>query len=82
MRLLKILPLFILMLTGAAGSTAQTTGPTATTAGELIVIHAGTLLDRPGRAPRRNATILVRGGRIEAVQDGLLLFGLDDWLPS
>ena len=38
----------------------------------LTIIHAGTLLDRPGRAPRRNASILVRGGRIEAVQDGFL----------
>lgn len=36
------------------------------------VIHAGTLLDRPGRPPRRNASIVVRGGRIEAVQDGFV----------
>ena len=36
------------------------------------VIHAGTLLDRPGRPPRRNASILVRGGRIEAVRDGFV----------
>ena len=70
MRLLSILSLFLLLLGGGAGSSAQTTGATAMAAGELIVIHAGTLLDRPGRAARRNATILVRGGRIEAVQDG------------
>ena len=38
----------------------------------LIVIHAGTLLDRPGRPPRRNATIVVRNGRIESVQDGFV----------
>lgn len=36
----------------------------------VTVIHAGTLLDRPGREPRRNASVIVRGGRIEAVQDG------------
>jgi imidazolonepropionase-like amidohydrolase len=36
------------------------------------VIHAGTLLDRPGRPPRRNASLIVRGGRIEAVQDGFV----------
>jgi imidazolonepropionase-like amidohydrolase len=36
----------------------------------VTVIHAGTLLDRPGRAPRQRASIIVRGGRIEAVQDG------------
>lgn len=36
----------------------------------LTIIHAGTLLDRPGRPPRRNASIFVRGNRIEAVEDG------------
>ncbi len=74
MRLAAILPLFLLLLFGAAGSTAQPAPapPPAAAADELVVIHAGTLLDRPGRAPRRNATILVRGGRIEAVQDGFV----------
>jgi imidazolonepropionase-like amidohydrolase len=38
----------------------------------VTVIHAGTLLDRPGRAPRQRASIIVRGGRIEAVQDGFV----------
>ncbi|MBA3678147.1 MAG: amidohydrolase family protein [Sphingosinicella sp.] len=38
----------------------------------FTVIHAGTLLDRPGRAPRRNASVIVRAGRIEAVQDGFV----------
>jgi len=38
----------------------------------VTVIHAGTLLDRPGRAPRRNVSIIVRDGRIEAVQDGFV----------
>ena len=38
----------------------------------VSVIHAGTLLDRPGRPPRRNATIVVRDGRIESVQDGFI----------
>ena len=36
----------------------------------MIVIHAGALLDRPGQAPRGPSTIVVRGGRIEAVRDG------------
>jgi imidazolonepropionase-like amidohydrolase len=35
-----------------------------------VVIHAGTLLDRPGKEPRRNATIIVRDGKIVEVQDG------------
>jgi imidazolonepropionase-like amidohydrolase len=34
------------------------------------VIHAGTVLDRPGREPRRNASIIVRAGKILSVQDG------------
>jgi imidazolonepropionase-like amidohydrolase len=36
------------------------------------MVHAGTLLDRPGRPPRRNASILIRDGRIESVQDGFV----------
>ena len=38
----------------------------------VTVIHAGTLLDRPGRPPRRNASILIRDGRIERVADGFM----------
>ena len=35
-----------------------------------FVIHAGTLLDRPGKDPRRNASVLIAKGKITAVQDG------------
>ena len=71
MRRAAILPLFLLLLLGSAGTTAQAPpAPPPAGAGDLVVIHAGTLLDRPGRPPRRNASILVRGNRIEAVQDG------------
>jgi imidazolonepropionase-like amidohydrolase len=59
----------LLLLCGVAPAAAQ---PTTAPAAAPIYIHAGTLLDRPGRAPRRNATIIVRDGRIEAVQDGLV----------
>jgi imidazolonepropionase-like amidohydrolase len=34
------------------------------------VIHAGSLLDRPGKEPRRNATVVIQNGKITAVQDG------------
>ncbi|HWH21876.1 MAG TPA: amidohydrolase family protein [Allosphingosinicella sp.] len=54
-------------LAAAAPGSAQAPGQSGFT-----VIHAGTLLDRPGRAPRRNASIIVRGGRIESVQDGFV----------
>lgn len=45
---------------------------TAPVGADRIYIHAGTLLDRPGNPPRRNATIIVADRRIEAVQDGLV----------
>jgi imidazolonepropionase-like amidohydrolase len=45
--------------------------PLAQTATEpLLFIHAGALLDRPGEVPRGPSTIVVRGGRIEAIRDG------------
>ncbi|MDP9423780.1 MAG: amidohydrolase family protein [Pseudomonadota bacterium] len=36
----------------------------------VTVIHAGTLLAEPGKAPLRNASVIIRGGKIEAVQPG------------
>jgi imidazolonepropionase-like amidohydrolase len=69
MRLSTILSLFLFLLVGPAIATAQ---PAPATPIGYYVIHAGTLLDRPGRAPRRNASIVVRNGRIESVQDGFV----------
>ncbi len=37
---------------------------------EVTLLHAGTLLAVPGQAPRRNATVVVRDGRIAEVRDG------------
>jgi imidazolonepropionase-like amidohydrolase len=37
---------------------------------QTILIHAGQVLDRPGRPPRGNSTIVVRGGKIAEVRDG------------
>ncbi|MFN3859521.1 MAG: amidohydrolase family protein [Caulobacter sp.] len=42
------------------------------TAEAVTLIHAGTLLDRPGQAPRKQATLVVRGGKVEAVFDGYI----------
>jgi len=36
------------------------------------VIHAGTLIDRPGTAPRRNASVIIRGRTIAEVRDGFI----------
>ena len=85
MRFSTVLASALLLTLGPAVSTAQPVqpaqppvppptgelGPPAQQQ-QLTVIHAGTLLDRPGRPPRRNASILVRGNRVEAVQDGFV----------
>jgi len=69
MRAFAVLPLLLLLLLGATGSSAQQAPQSPQ---DHYIIHAGTLLDRPGRAPRRQASIIVRNGRIEAVQDGFV----------
>jgi len=38
--------------------------------GPFTVIHAGTVITEPGKAPLRNASVIVRGGKIESVQPG------------
>jgi imidazolonepropionase-like amidohydrolase len=45
--------------------------PLAQTAPDpVLFIHAGSLLDRPGQAPRGPSTIVVRGGRVESIREG------------
>ena len=39
---------------------------------KVTVIHAGALLDKPGQAPRGASTLIIRGGKIEAVRDGFV----------
>jgi len=56
--------LIFLSLLIAAPAAAQPSPPPVT------IIHAGTLLDRPGQPPRREASLILRGGRVESVQDG------------
>ncbi|MGH6999250.1 MAG: amidohydrolase family protein, partial [Phenylobacterium sp.] len=51
----------------AGHANAQAAKPTQAT-----VIHAGALLDKPGQAPRGASTLVVRGGKIEAVRDGFV----------
>jgi imidazolonepropionase-like amidohydrolase len=38
----------------------------------VVLVQAGRLLDRPGQAPRGNATVIVRNGKVEAVRDGFV----------
>ncbi|HSH38999.1 MAG TPA: hypothetical protein VK993_09450, partial [Chthoniobacterales bacterium] len=60
--------LLVLCVICSTPTEAQPPAPAAPQ--ERIVIHAGALLDRPGREPRRNATVVVQNGRIASVQDG------------
>jgi imidazolonepropionase-like amidohydrolase len=53
--------------TAAAGQPAPAP---ASTADALTVVHAGRLLDRPGRVPRGPSTLFIRSGRIERVENG------------
>ena len=58
---------------------------TATSAGaadRYTLIHAGTLLDQPGTTPRKEATLLIRNDRIEAVRDGYLAASAFDGVPA
>jgi imidazolonepropionase-like amidohydrolase len=50
---------------GLIASTPLAAQPSATT-----YIHAGRLLDQPGREPRGQSTIIVRDGKIAEVRDG------------
>jgi len=63
LRTLSVAPLIAML--GAAPSAQAPTEP-------ALFIHAGALLDRPGQPPRGPSTIVVRGGRIEAVRDGFV----------
>ena len=40
--------------------------------GEVVLVQAGRLLDRPGQAPRGPSTLLIRNGVVEAVRDGFV----------
>ena len=54
----------------ASSLVAQTPTPSSAPAQPDTVIHAGTLLDRPGKEPRRNASVLIAKGKVLSVQEG------------
>jgi imidazolonepropionase-like amidohydrolase len=58
------------VLWAVIGILAAFPAPAQTSSEAVVYIHAGALLDRPGQRPRGAATIVVRGGNIESVQDG------------
>ena len=60
-----------LALATAAPAFAQAPGAQAP-AEPVTVIHAGTLIAEPGKPPRRNASVIVRGRTIAEVRDGFV----------
>ena len=68
-----------LLAAAAAGSAWAADPPpapanqaTAIAPQNIVVVHAGRLLDRPGKAPRGPSTIVIRDGRISEVRDGFV----------
>jgi imidazolonepropionase-like amidohydrolase len=57
-------------LAAAALLQAAPPAPAASAPQPLTVIHAGTLIDVPGRAPKRNASVIVQGRRIVEIRNG------------
>ena len=60
-----------LALASAAPVVAQPAA-VAPAAEPVTVIHAGTLIAEPGKTPRRNASVIVRGRVIAEVRDGFV----------
>ena len=58
----------IALMAGSGVALAQTDAPGA----GLTVIHAGHLLAVPGNAPTSNQSILIRDGRVEAIEAGFV----------
>jgi imidazolonepropionase-like amidohydrolase len=61
-----------LALAAPASAFAQPPAALAPAAERVTVIHAGTLLAVPGQAPRRQASIVIRGNRIAEVRNGFV----------
>jgi imidazolonepropionase-like amidohydrolase len=68
-KLMRLPILAVALLAFAVAASAQPGPPPLT---GVTYIHAGRLLDRPGKPPRGPSTIMVAGGRIIDVADGLV----------
>ena len=60
----------LLAAVGAAGLAAASAGAVPPPLDDVTIIHAGRLLDRPGKPPRGPTTLYVAGGRIIDVAEG------------
>ncbi|HEY5721993.1 MAG TPA: amidohydrolase family protein [Allosphingosinicella sp.] len=66
---MRRLALFACLLAASATAAVAQAPPPG---GPVTIIHAGRLLDKPGRPPRGPSTIVISGGRIAEVRDGLM----------
>ena len=60
----------LLAIAAAAALALPAAAQTPAAEPPMTLVYAGTLLDRPGQAPRRNVTVAVRDGRVVAVTPG------------
>lgn len=67
---MKLLASLALLAAAPALAQSTTPAPVAAPAEILTVIHAGNLLVEPGKPPRRNASVIVRGKTIIEIRDG------------
>lgn len=56
--------------TALAAILALSAIPAQAQTGQVVVVHAGQLLDRPGTAPRGPSTIIVRDGKVAEILSG------------
>src|SRR5687767_6941842 len=61
----------LVSLLAACASTPAPAQPGPPPLTGVTYVHAGRLLDRPGRPPRGPSTLIIAGGRIIEVRDGL-----------
>src|SRR5512139_2575902 len=63
---------FVARLAASVAAIAFVAPVQAQQAETVTVIHAGTLMAEPGKAPLSNATVVIRGRTIESVQPGFV----------
>ncbi len=61
-----------LVLLGSSASAQPAPGGAPPRPDRVVLVHAGTLLAVPGRAPQQRMTVVVRNDRVAAVADGFL----------
>lgn len=64
--------MIVTLIAALISSTAPEQQPAAAAPEPVRVIHAGTLISKPGSPALRNATVIVRGSRIAEVRNGFV----------